>query len=273
MGHVFDFNDAQGWRDWIEEPANQATLKLQGEIMLGLLDPKRLDSLLSIGCGTCRCMEPLLERGIDITGIDPSPYMLDIARERFGQRIELHRGVAEDLPFDDNQFNHAVFFFSLEYVDDPGQALAEAFRVAKDRVFIGVWNRLSPHHLRRWSARRAGSSLFDHARFLDLWQIRRLVEERMGEVPVQWRSVCQLSASPGGVTLWAERLRLVQHCPFGDFLGVAVDLVPRYRTRPLELTCPAGRSPAAGTGSFFLKRAPGGRPAAGGGGRHGSLSV
>jgi SAM-dependent methyltransferase len=273
MGYVFDFNDAQVWRGWLDEPANQATLGLQCQTMLDLLDPKRLDSLLAIGCGTCGCLVPLIERGIDVTGIDPSPYMLDIARDRFGRRVELYRGVAEDLPFDDNQFNHAVFFFSLEYVDDPEQALSEAFRVAKDRVFIGAWNRFSPHHLRRWNARRAGSSLFDNARFLDLWQIRRLVTDRLGVVPLQWRSVCQLSASPGGATLWAERLRLIQHCPFGDFLGVAVSLVPRYRTRPLELTCPAGRSTVAGAGPFLSRRTPSGRETAIRGDRHGSLSV
>ncbi|HDI58777.1 MAG TPA: class I SAM-dependent methyltransferase [Desulfobacteraceae bacterium] len=273
MGYVFDFNDAQMWRAWVEQPANQVMRGLQCQAMLDLIDPKRLDSLLAIGCGTCLCLEPLLARGIDVTGIDPSPYMLDIARERFGHRIELHRGVAEDLPFDDNQFNHAVFFFSLEYVGNPGQALAEAFRVAKDRVFIGVWNRFSPHHLRRWTARRAGPSLFDNARFFDLWQIRRLVGERMGEVPLQWRSICQFSTRPQGAALWAERLRLVQHCPFGNFLGVAVSLAPRYRTRPLELTCPAGRSTVAGAGHFLSRRTPRGRETAGQGDRHGSLPV
>jgi len=246
MGYVFDFNDAQVWRDWLDKPARQSSLGLQTAMMLDLLDPKRMDALLCIGCGTCRCLKPILDRGIDATGIDPSPYMLDVAREHFGRRVELHRGVAENLPFDDNSFNHAAFFFSLEFVDDPARALAEAFRVAKDRVFIGIWNRCSPHHLRRWIARRFRSSIFDHARFLDLWQIRFLIHELVGDVPMQWRSVCQLSANPGSATLWAERLNLVQHCPFGDFLGVAVSLVPRYRTRPLKLTYPAGPPPVPG---------------------------
>jgi SAM-dependent methyltransferase len=223
-------------------------MELQTGLMLDLLGPKRLDSLLCIGCGTCQCLGPVIDRGLDATGIDPSPYMLDIAREQFGRRVELHRGVAEALPFDDNHFNHAVFFWALEYVDDPARALAEAFRVAKDSVFIGIWNRFSPHHWHRWMDRRLGPSVFDHARFFNLWQIRRWVHELMGDVPVQWRSVGHLSSSPGWATLWAERLTVVQHCPFGDFLGVAVSLVPRYRTRPLELSCPAGQPQMPGYG-------------------------
>ncbi len=245
MGYVFDFKDAQVWCGWLDHPARRVTLELQTATMLDLLDPKRLDSLLCIGCGTCRCMEPVIARGIDVTGIDPSPYMLDAARQRFGRKMELHRGVAEDLPFEDNRFNHAVFFFSLEYVDDPARALAEAFRVAKDRVFIGGWNRLSPHHLRRWVSRWFGPSVFDHARFFDLWQIQEHVHRLLGDVPMQWRSLCHFSSHPGSATLWAERLGPVQRCPWGDFLGVAVSLVPRYRTRPLKLTCPAGQPPAA----------------------------
>jgi ubiquinone/menaquinone biosynthesis C-methylase UbiE len=41
------------------------------------------------------------------------------------------------LPFDDNSFNHACLFTSLEFVDDPKKALAEAFRVAKDGCLSG----------------------------------------------------------------------------------------------------------------------------------------
>ena len=39
---------------------------------------------------------------LQVTAIDPSPYMLDIAFRHFGNRMEFYRGFAEDLPFDDN---------------------------------------------------------------------------------------------------------------------------------------------------------------------------
>ena len=36
------------------------------------------------------------------------PYMLDLAAKYLCNRVDLHRGVAEDMPFDDNSFNHAI---------------------------------------------------------------------------------------------------------------------------------------------------------------------
>ena len=246
MGYVFDFQDAQAWRTWLEKPAVARAVGLQTRLMCDMLGPRRLDTVVSIGCGTGHHLGRLVEQGLDVTGIDPSPYMLDIARERFGHRVALRRGVAERLPFDDNAFNHGVLFLSLEYVDDPVKALAEAFRVAKDRVFIGAWNRTSLHRLWRQAARLYGPSIFDRARCHSLWQIRRHIHDLMGDVPVAWRTVGQLSLNPSDYALWFESRRFMQHCPFGAFLAVVVTLAPRFRVRPLELTCPAGQRPVAG---------------------------
>ncbi len=146
MGYVFDFQDAIGWRRWNETPAAARAFRIQTRLMREMLACRPRDAVLGIGCGTCRHLAPLVEAGCDVSGIDPSPYMLDIAREHYGHRLELHRGTAEALPFGDNTFHHTVFFLSLEYVEDPVRALGEAFRVTRNRVFIGVWNRCSLHH-------------------------------------------------------------------------------------------------------------------------------
>ena len=60
--------------------------------------------------------------------------MLDIASKKFGDKVTLHRGPAEDLPFDDNEFDSAFFFTSLEFTERPGKAIEEACRVAKDTL-------------------------------------------------------------------------------------------------------------------------------------------
>jgi len=245
MGYVFDFQDAQAWQHWVEGPTVSRALDLQAWLMGDMLSPRRLDSVLSIGCGTCRHLRPFIEGGVDVTGIDPSPYMLDIARERFGRRAELRRGTAEDLPFDDNAFNHAVLFLALEFVEDPVQALSEAFRVAKDRVFIGIWNRRAPHRPRR-VAHRTAPTFLEHARFFSIREIRRHVNALVGAVPTSYRTVGQFPFGAGGRALWLERRRLVQHCPFGVFAGLVVTPVPRFRVRPLDLTCAPEQRPVAG---------------------------
>lgn len=246
MGYVFDFQDAQSWRCWAERPAIARLSEMQSWLMRDMLAPKRLDTLLSIGCGTCGHLAAFIDGGLDVTGIDPSPYMLDMARERFGHRVDLHRGAAERLPFDDNRFNHVVLFGSLEFVDDPSRALAEAFRVAKDHAFIGIWNRCTLARLRRRMTGREAPPVFDHARFFSIWQVRRLVRELLGDVPAQWRTVGQLPSGVGHRAHWFERLRVLQHCPFGDFAGMVVTLVPRFRVRPLDLTCGVEQRPVAG---------------------------
>ncbi|MEJ2661218.1 MAG: methyltransferase domain-containing protein, partial [Desulfobacteraceae bacterium] len=116
MGYVFDFHDARSYAQSLLQQSNKCAIALESQLMLNLLQPKSGDSVLDIGCGTGVNLDPLLDSGINVTGIDPSPYMLDLAVNNWGHRVEFYRGYAEDLPFDDNSFNHACFFTSLEFV-------------------------------------------------------------------------------------------------------------------------------------------------------------
>jgi ubiquinone/menaquinone biosynthesis C-methylase UbiE len=235
MGYVFDFQDAKRYDQWFLRRKNRLAADLESRLMLGMLDPVAGESVLDIGCGTGASTAPLLERGLDATGIDPSPYMLDILSETLGDRISLYRGFAEDLPFDDNSFNHACLFTSLEFVDDPKKALAEAFRVAKDRVFIGFLNRYALTGIGRRVKGIFTPTIYNRATFFSVWEIKSMVRELMGPVPVCWRTVCQF---PGPWGTWMKQIEgsgLVQRFPFGTFAGIVVTLVPRFRTRPLAI--------------------------------------
>jgi ubiquinone/menaquinone biosynthesis C-methylase UbiE len=141
MGYVFDFNDAMICEKWFLNSQNQAIADSQYHLMLEMLKAHPGQCILDIGCGLGKGLSFCHEKGMRVTGIDPSPYMLDIAKKNLGDHIELHRGKAENLPFDDNSFNYASLITSLEFVDDPQKALEEACRVAKDKIFIGIINR------------------------------------------------------------------------------------------------------------------------------------
>jgi SAM-dependent methyltransferase len=232
MGYVFDFHDARDYAQSVLQHRNQCAVSLESRLMLNLLEPVAGESVLDIGCGTGVSLDPLLEAGVNVTGIDPSPYMLDLASARLGNRVELYRGYAEELPFDDNSFNHACFFTSLEFVDDPAKAIEEACRVAKDKLFIGFLNRFA---LKGFQRRLKGVFFSTIARFFSVWELKAMVREMAGPVPVQWRTVLQLTGGKGKYTQAFEQLQLVQRCPFGAFAGLVVALVPRFRTRPLEI--------------------------------------
>ncbi len=75
--------------------------------------------------------ERLLARGHRVTGLDQSPDMLEMARRRFGDRVELVEASATAIPFADATFDHLTFTYLLRYVDDPGATLAELARVVR----------------------------------------------------------------------------------------------------------------------------------------------
>jgi SAM-dependent methyltransferase len=161
--------------------------------------------------------------------------MLDIALEKIGHRANLYRNYAEDLPFDDNSFNYTCLFTTLEFVDDPKKALQEAFRVTKDRVFIGVLNRYAIKGIQRRVKGIFTPTIFNHAKFFSVWELKQMIRDIMGPVPVAWRTVCQLPTSSGKFVYNLEQSKIIQRCPFGAFAGMIVTLVPRLRTRPLTM--------------------------------------
>jgi len=168
--------------------------------------------------------------------------------EKIGERADLYRGYAEDLPFDDNSFNYSCFFTTLEFVDNPQKALQEAFRVTKDRVFIGVLNRYALKGIQRRVKGIFTPTIFNHARFFSVWELKQLIRLIMGQVPVSWRTVCQLPIPSGKFVYNLEQSKFIQRCPFGAFAGMVVILVPRLKTRPLTVRYQAKDHSGAATG-------------------------
>jgi len=86
---------------------------------------------LDVATGTGLVADALLGRGFRVTGLDQSTEMLDRARERFGGRVVLVEGSAEELPFADASFDHLTVTYLLRYVDDPAATLVELARVVR----------------------------------------------------------------------------------------------------------------------------------------------
>ena len=235
MGHVFDFKDAKSYEQWLEDTNNRPAAALEKQLLIDMLKPLPGKTVLDIGCGTGASLMPLIEAGLQATGLDPSPYMLDIAAKNLGHRVELHRGIAEDLPFDDNSFNYACLITTLEFVEDPQRAIEEACRVARNKIFLGVLNRYA---IRGVQLRISGiftKSIFNHARFFSVWELKQLIRAQMGDVPITWRTVCHLPMLTGKIAHKIEGFSLMQRCPFGMFAGMVVTLVPRFITKPLTV--------------------------------------
>ncbi len=96
--------------------------------------PQTIGNLLDIGTGTGRMLELLGPRAQRAVGVDVSPEMLSIARDKLlNQKLsnaQVRLGDLYRLPFDDNAGFDAVLFHQvLHYLDDPGAAVMEAARV------------------------------------------------------------------------------------------------------------------------------------------------
>jgi len=105
----------------------------------------RLDVLIDgpapeAGCGAGMALQLAAQRGARVSGLDASPALVAIARERV-PAAELHVGELEQLPFADATFDVITGFNSFQYAAQPGRALAQARRVAKKgaRVVIATW--------------------------------------------------------------------------------------------------------------------------------------
>ncbi len=87
--------------------------------------------VLEVAIGTGRNL-PCYPADAAITGIELSPAMLAIARQRakdLGRGVDLHEGDAEQLPFDDASFDTVVCALSLCTIPSPGAAVGEMRRV------------------------------------------------------------------------------------------------------------------------------------------------
>ncbi len=235
MGYVFDFNDAVAYEAWYKHSRNKATADLGCRLMVDMLGPTPGETVLDIGCGTGTSLRPFVDMGLSATGIEPSPYMLDFALKNLGHRVDLHRGYAEDLPFADNSFNYACLVTTLEFVEDKQKAIAEASRVAKDKLFIGVLNRYAVKNVQRRIKGVFTKTIYNRAHFFSIWELKTMINALLGEVPVSWRTSCQLPKGPQTITSRMEQFSLLQKLPFGTFAGMVVTLIPRFRTRPLSV--------------------------------------
>ena len=69
--------------------------------------------VLDVGCGTGTHLDLYQKIGCKVFGIDLSPAMLDVARQKLGDRAELHLGDASQMPYSDGTFDLVVTFLTL----------------------------------------------------------------------------------------------------------------------------------------------------------------
>lgn len=124
---------------------------------------------LEIGVGTGRFAAPL---GVQV-GIDPSPAMLEYARER---GIHAVQGFAEQLPFADQSFDYALSVTTVCFVANIHAMLREARRIIRPDgcLILGFVDRGSELG-RRYLDAQAGSVFYRNTTFYSAKEMEQLL--------------------------------------------------------------------------------------------------
>jgi ubiquinone/menaquinone biosynthesis C-methylase UbiE len=117
------------WATFYDEPGNEL-IDLEQPIVREILDGLPVGVAVDAACGTGRHATYLASLGHGVIGVDTSPEMLAVAREKLPD-AELHEADLHELPLADDSADLVVCALALTHVPDLGRALAEFARVLR----------------------------------------------------------------------------------------------------------------------------------------------
>jgi len=221
---AFDERVAAHYEAWYGMPEGRRADELEKAILGWLLRGfPRPGSIVEVGCGTGHFSRWLGGQGLAAVGLDLSSAMLAEARaldglpppmgEGRGGGLPLVRGDARRLPFADGAFDLTALITTLEFLEQSREALAEALRVARRGVILGVLNRWSVLGLQRRLAGLFRPTVYDAAHFYGVRELKRLLRSvASGGAHIVWRTTLFPRGWP-----WSQA-----PLPWGGFIGMAL---------------------------------------------------
>src|SRR3954454_20436985 len=118
--------------DWdrgsYEETATELAPAAQDVIDRAEIQPGH--DVLDLGTGTGNAAFLAARAGANVTAVDPSRRLLEVARERV-KTGTFEVAKAEELPFQEQSFDRVLSLFAVIFTEQPQQAAAEILRVLK----------------------------------------------------------------------------------------------------------------------------------------------
>lgn len=214
----------------LKTPRRAYIFNRQKELVLDLITPLAGERLLDIGCGAGNHLQIFKDKWCSLTGVDYSREKLKIARQEYGDRAEFILAQPGDLPFSDNEFDIVTIINFLEIADDPRKIIEEAIRVCRGRVFIGFLNNYSFFGTRQGLKENFGFRLSQKMRFFSYPEIKKMVENIIGDTVIKWGSVIYFPVIIYDFFEELEEIFPVRKNPFGAFVGLTFPVAYTYRT-------------------------------------------
>jgi ubiquinone/menaquinone biosynthesis C-methylase UbiE len=121
----------------LRSPERVQRLEVERVVQLAL-EGASIKSVLDIGTGTGLFAEAFTKQGLNVTGIDPNPEMLEEARSHL-PGADFRQATAEAIPFPDGTYGLVFMGLALHETDDLLKAMQESSRVAQARLVILEW--------------------------------------------------------------------------------------------------------------------------------------
>ena len=201
-------------------------------VFKSVVNPTAGERVLDVGCGEGDSLILLDKIGLDVTGVDSSVSMILKSKESFSSKYALKLGQAEDLPFEDNEFDIVTFINTIGFLDRPVESLREAGRVANRKIFIGIFNPLSPCGFINKFRGLTGNGFLKNSTRYNIYKIKSIITEAFGHVPMKWTS---LVIFPKFLCYGNKKPYILQKNPFGSFIGISASIAYRYKTRNISL--------------------------------------
>jgi ubiquinone/menaquinone biosynthesis C-methylase UbiE len=201
-----DTSMTQGYEQWYMNEGRRAD-RLEKNVLEWLLAKfPDATSLLEVGCGTGHFTRWFQRQALETVGLDLSAAMIRKAVE-WGA-VPYLQGDAHHLPFRDQSFDLVALITTLEFLQDPLDALEEASRVAKGGLLLGVINR------RSWVGRRyrrLGGPIWENARFYTTSELIHSLHKTVGRASAPfWKTTLWM--------FWPWALPL----PWGGFIAIGM---------------------------------------------------
>ena len=113
----------------------------EAAIVFKLLEPKKEEKILDIGCGDGIWYNELRKRGFQVTGIDISNHDLNKLKDRaekLNLEIDVIEANAQAMPFGKSVFDKVYSISTFEHIADDEKAFAEANRILKPNGFFVI---------------------------------------------------------------------------------------------------------------------------------------
>lgn len=215
----FDFDAvAEKYDRWYDTPAGAMYDRLEKRAIARYLKQNgRGKRLLEIGCGSGHWSSFFAEHGFEVTGIDISSSMLQIAKSKNIPNAVFQPADAHSLPFDDNSFDITVAITTLEFLANAELAVQEMYRCTRKpggQIIVAALNKIS-----RLNRRRQGNpdSLYARAHLFTAGELKTMLH-KYGRPSITTAGFLLNHKRLLPLSPLYDALARLFHLPYGDFI-------------------------------------------------------